>query len=70
VRRTAALREAIEEVLGVLPRAGSSGTFTAEQIAQILVPATLARFSAISLPFSPSDEKNAQPLKLRFASLD
>jgi putative transposase len=35
----AALREAIETVLGDLPRAGCGGTFTAEQIAQILAVA-------------------------------
>jgi len=35
----AALREAIGEVLGDLPRAGCGGKFTAEQIAQILAVA-------------------------------
>lgn len=35
----AALREAIGEVLGDLPRAGCGGTFTAEQITQILAVA-------------------------------
>jgi putative transposase len=35
----AALREAIEEVLGDLPRAGCGGKFTAEQIAQIVAVA-------------------------------
>ena len=34
-----ALREAIEQVLGDLPRAGCGGKFTAEQIAQILAVA-------------------------------
>ncbi len=34
-----ALRQALEEVLGDLPRAGCGGTFTAEQIAQILAVA-------------------------------
>jgi putative transposase len=34
-----ALREAIAEVLGDLPRAGCGGTFTAEQIAQIIAVA-------------------------------
>jgi putative transposase len=34
-----ALREAIEEVLSDLPRAGGGGKFTAEQIAQILAVA-------------------------------
>jgi putative transposase len=33
------LREAIEEILSDLPRAGCGGTFTAEQIAQILAVA-------------------------------
>lgn len=37
--KPAALRGAIEEVLGDLPRAGCGGTFTAEQIAQILAVA-------------------------------
>lgn len=36
VEKPAALREVIEEVLSDLPRAGCGGTFTAEQIAQIL----------------------------------
>lgn len=39
VEEPAALREAIEKVLGDLPRAGCGGTFTAEQIAQILAVA-------------------------------
>jgi putative transposase len=39
VEKPAALREAIAEVLGDLPRAGCGGTFTAEQIAQILAVA-------------------------------
>ena len=39
VEKPAALREAIEEVLGDLPRAGCGGKFTAEQIAQILAVA-------------------------------
>jgi len=39
VEKPAALREAIEGVLGDLPRAGCGGTFTAEQIAQILAVA-------------------------------
>lgn len=39
VEKPAALREAMEEVLGDLPRAGCGGTFTAEQIAQILAVA-------------------------------
>ncbi len=39
VEKPSALREAIEEVLGDLPRAGCGGTFTAEQIAQILAVA-------------------------------
>ena len=39
VEKPPALREAIEEVLGDLPRAGCGGTFTAEQIAQILAVA-------------------------------
>jgi putative transposase len=39
VERPAALRDAIAEVLGDLPRAGCGGTFTAEQIAQILAVA-------------------------------
>ena len=37
--KPAALREAIEEVLSDLPRAGCGGTFTAEQIALILAVA-------------------------------
>lgn len=39
VDRPVALREAIEEVLSDLPRAGCGGTFTAAQIAQILAVA-------------------------------
>lgn len=39
VEKPPALREAIEEVLGDLPRAGCGGKFTAEQIAQILAVA-------------------------------
>src|SRR5262245_55784686 len=39
VEKPAALREAIAEVLGDLPRAGCGGTFTAEQIAQVLAVA-------------------------------
>jgi putative transposase len=39
VEKPAALREAIEQVLGDLPRAGCGGTFTAEQIARILAVA-------------------------------
>lgn len=39
MEKPAALREAIEEVLGDLPRAGCGGKFTAEQIAQILAVA-------------------------------
>jgi len=39
VEKPAALREAIGEVLGDLPRAGCGGTFTAEQIAHILAVA-------------------------------
>jgi putative transposase len=39
VEKPTALREAIAEVLGDLPRAGCGGTFTAEQIAQILAVA-------------------------------
>lgn len=39
MEKPTALREAIEEVLGDLPRAGCGGKFTAEQIAQILVVA-------------------------------
>lgn len=39
LEKPAALREAIDEVLGDLPRAGCGGTFTAEQIAQILAVA-------------------------------
>jgi putative transposase len=39
VEKPSALREAIEEVLGDLPRAGCGGTFTAEQIAQIIAVA-------------------------------
>ena len=39
VEKPAALREAIEEVLSDLPRAGCGGTFTAEQIALILAVA-------------------------------
>ena len=39
VEKPAALREAIEEVLSDLPRAGCGGTFTAEQIAQIMAVA-------------------------------
>jgi putative transposase len=39
VEKPAALRAAIAEVLGDLPRAGCGGTFTAEQIAQILAVA-------------------------------
>jgi putative transposase len=37
--KPAALREAIAAVLGDLPRAGCGGTFTAEQIAQLLAVA-------------------------------
>jgi putative transposase len=37
--KPSALREAIGEALGDLPRAGCGGTFTAEQIAQILAVA-------------------------------
>ena len=39
VEKPSALREAIEDVLGDLPRAGCGGKFTAEQIAQILAVA-------------------------------
>jgi len=39
MEKPAALREAIEEVLSDLPRAGCGGKFTAEQIAQILAVA-------------------------------
>lgn len=39
LEKPAALRDAIEVVLGDLPRAGCGGTFTAEQIAQILAVA-------------------------------
>ena len=39
VEKPSALREAIGEVLGDLPRAGCGGTFTAEPIAQILAVA-------------------------------
>ena len=39
VEKPPALREAIEGVLGDLPRAGCGGKFTAEQIAQILAVA-------------------------------
>jgi putative transposase len=39
VEKPAALRDAIAEVLSDLPRAGCGGTFTAEQIAQILAVA-------------------------------
>jgi len=39
VEKPPALRAAIEVVLGDLPRAGCGGTFTAEQIAQILAVA-------------------------------
>lgn len=39
LEKPSALREAIEVVLGDLPRAGCGGTFTAEQIAQILAVA-------------------------------
>lgn len=39
LEQPAALRDAIEVVLGDLPRAGCGGTFTAEQIAQILAVA-------------------------------
>jgi putative transposase len=39
VEKPSALREAIEDVLGDLPRAGCGGTFPAEQIAQILAVA-------------------------------
>jgi putative transposase len=39
VEKPLALREAIEEVLSDLPRAGCGGTFTSEQIAQILAVA-------------------------------
>jgi putative transposase len=39
VEKPAALRDAIEGVLGDLPRAGCGGTFTAEQIARILAVA-------------------------------
>ena len=39
VEKPSALREAIGEVLGDLPRAGCGGKFTAEQIAQILAVA-------------------------------
>jgi putative transposase len=39
VEKPAALRDAIEDVLGDLPRAGCGGKFTAEQIAQIIAVA-------------------------------
>ena len=39
LEKPAALRDAIEAVLGDLPRAGCGGTFTAEQIARILAVA-------------------------------
>lgn len=39
MEKPAALREAMEEVLSDLPRAGCGGKFTAEQIAQILAVA-------------------------------
>jgi putative transposase len=39
VEKPPALREAISEVLGDRPRAGCGGTFTAEQIAQVLAVA-------------------------------
>jgi len=39
VEKPAALREAIADVLGDLPRAGCGGTFTAEQIARIVAVA-------------------------------
>ena len=39
VEKPPALRAAIAEVLGDLPRAGCGGTFTAEQIAQVLAVA-------------------------------
>jgi putative transposase len=39
VEKPAALRDAIEAVLGDLPRAGCGGKFTAEQIAQIIAVA-------------------------------
>ncbi|WP_193619386.1 helix-turn-helix domain-containing protein [Fimbriiglobus ruber] len=39
VEKPPALRDAIEEVLGDLPRAGCGGTFTAAQIAQIIAVA-------------------------------
>ena len=39
IEKPAALREAIEEVLSDLPRAGCGGKFTAEQIARILAVA-------------------------------
>lgn len=39
IEKPAALREAIEEVLSDLPRAGCGGTFTADQIALILAVA-------------------------------
>lgn len=39
MEQPSALRAAIEEVLGDLPRAGCGGTFTAEQITQILAVA-------------------------------
>jgi putative transposase len=37
--RPSALRPAVEQALGDLPRAGCGGTFTAEQIAQIVAVA-------------------------------
>jgi putative transposase len=39
LEKPAALRDAVEDVLGDLPRAGCGGTFTAEQITQILAVA-------------------------------
>jgi putative transposase len=39
VEKPSALRDAVEEVLGDLPRAGCGGKFTAEQIAQIIAVA-------------------------------
>jgi putative transposase len=39
IEKPTALREAIEEALGDLPRAGCGGKFTADQIAQILAVA-------------------------------
>lgn len=39
MEKPSALREALDDVLGDLPRAGCGGTFTAEQITQILAVA-------------------------------